>query len=189
MCCDGTLFPIAAAGAEEAPLLDALGLTPAVSATGDRGFRLPCPRFQDGCCSVYSQQRPEVCGAYRCALLPAYEAGAYTLDDCLDVIDEVRDVSHRLGVLTGVAPDAFTAAAYQDYCAAHPIEPGDDVDQELAMVAFRLGRIAADYFGWSSTTVPVGRPDDPALGVTPAREVELGEQSAQVRAGATRPAR
>ena len=71
LCCNGVLHSRAILVPADLPLADELGLDVFNDAKGC-AFRLPCPRFQDGKCSVYDRQRPHICGAYQCALLKKY---------------------------------------------------------------------------------------------------------------------
>ncbi len=114
LCCDGTLFQRANLAEGEQALAESLGLAFKAGPFGEH-LELPCPRFDGGCCSVYSVPRPKVCGAYRCDLLDGYVAGTIHLDDALPVIQLVRSLTRELEVEIGIGAGQYTRGALQQY--------------------------------------------------------------------------
>lgn len=91
LCCQGVLHNHAVIAPDEIENVRSLGLT--VEPHGDHlGFRLPCPLYQDNCCSIYAAKRPQVCGAYRCALLKKYLAYEITLEQSVQTVQRAKDL-------------------------------------------------------------------------------------------------
>lgn len=155
MCCDGTLFLRAASREDEVEFVESLGLVVEHDDDGTVGFVLPCDHLVDGACELYAVRRPGVCSGYRCELLPAYETGAMTLDDCLDVVDQFRGLAARIEVEIGLEPGTYTATALHRHLDA--TRPEDDAasHQPLLATLFRLSMLGSEYFGWprSPTTL------------------------------------
>jgi Fe-S-cluster containining protein len=91
--------------AEEANATVAAGLTLAQD-DGKLVFRQPCPKFRDGCCTVYDI-RPPVCRRYRCALLIRLEAGQISVAEARDKVTTAKMLVARVN--TSV-PEAALAA-------------------------------------------------------------------------------
>ena len=82
ICCGGLLF--------ETADIDPSGPgrswpTELIQSVSDQTLPLPCPAFQDGKCTVYSE-RPVVCRDYKCKLLSEYSAGETKKNDALAII-------------------------------------------------------------------------------------------------------
>ena len=117
MCCDGTLFASALLKIDDEgdfDIAERQGLEPIRSEAGPR-FKQPCPRFVDGCCSVYRETRPAVCGDYHCALLVDYISGRRDLDTCLDILSSLRVIVRRLEEEMGLLAGEFTLAWLANY--------------------------------------------------------------------------
>jgi len=66
MCCDGTLFSKADIKDEaDEALAQSFGLSTFIHTDDKLYFQLPCHLLK-GCCSVYDQPRPNVCGSFFC---------------------------------------------------------------------------------------------------------------------------
>ncbi len=88
LCCEGVLHTHANIQPAERRAVRALGL--AQEMFGDHaGFRLPCPLYQAGRCSVY-QRRLRACQTYRCELLGQHLAGHLTLEQSLEIVRGAR---------------------------------------------------------------------------------------------------
>jgi uncharacterized protein len=110
LCCDGSLFERARLQPGEESFAAELGLT-VLSVSGQKPrFELPCHLFQ-GCCSIYDQTRPRVCGAFKCKLLIKYENGAITLADGLGKIRHARAMQSELTGLLPAAADGTISLA------------------------------------------------------------------------------
>lgn len=84
MCCDGTLFGKAKIKDEaDKKRVEAFDLI--VSDT--QFFDLPCHHFK-GKCSIYEQQRPNICGAYLCKPLKQLKAGEINRQAAQVIIDK-----------------------------------------------------------------------------------------------------
>ncbi len=99
MCCDGTLFPVAAVTPEEATRFQGrLDL-----AEDGKTLRLPCPAL-DGCrCTTYLD-RPAVCGAFSCLVLSSLAKKLITNEEAHLAIEELLERRRTLATALGLAP-------------------------------------------------------------------------------------
>src|SRR5690606_5789496 len=58
-------------------------------------FALPCPRLNGTICEVY-QERPRVCGRYKCQLLQDFEAGVTPMAEAASKVAEARRLVREL---------------------------------------------------------------------------------------------
>ena len=88
LCCDGTLFARVRVRADEEERIAARGL--AIAPRGEkRYFEQPCPRLEQGCCTIYAD-RPLSCTRYRCRLLLALDGGEVALPEALAKVTEAK---------------------------------------------------------------------------------------------------
>lgn len=87
MCCDGTLFNVAAVTPEEAARLEGR-----VNLTENRlRIRQPCPALNgDNTCAVYAE-RPHACRHFRCTVLQRLDRGELSEREAHDAIAEVLE--------------------------------------------------------------------------------------------------
>ena len=137
-CCDGTLFDRARLGDDQFDLAASLGMETARDPEGSGGFVQPCPRFRGGCCSIYDQPKPRICGDYQCGLLRAYLAGDENLDRCLASINLVRSLAHELEVAMGIAAGTFTMGALTEHLAAVCPWNAPEEHERLLMATLRF---------------------------------------------------
>ena len=134
LCCTGALHNYAVLDPEEISLARSLGLT--LRTEGRPGFSLPCPRL-DGCkCSIY-ENRPKVCGRYKCQLLENVEAG---LTDFDSAIAKVRAAKELVEEVTAVMPAGMTLPEAREMVRREPSADGDcpepkDMPLKLAITA------------------------------------------------------
>jgi hypothetical protein len=95
LCCDGSLFERAYLHSDEKDLAKSLELIVLDEHSEKTGFRLPCNLFK-GCCSIYEQTRPYVCGAFKCKLLLKYETDKINLASNLELIRRARTMQAEL---------------------------------------------------------------------------------------------
>ena len=87
MCCDGTLFNRATIkNADDEGLAKSFGLTTFSDADGKLNFQLPCHLFK-GCCTVYDQVRPNICGSFFCEPLKKAQKDEITFEKAEKLID------------------------------------------------------------------------------------------------------
>lgn len=89
----GAIHNKAVLDAVELPHARALGLE--ILPTEQPMFALPCPRLNGTVCGVYNE-RPNVCGNYKCQLLQDFEAGATPMAEAVSKVDEVRRLVREL---------------------------------------------------------------------------------------------
>ena len=106
LCCDGTMFEVAAITPEEAARLEGK-----VRISVDRTKLLQgCSALQPDCkCGVYAE-RPETCRRFKCLVLATLEEGKFTEAEAHDAIREVLGRRERLAELMG-EPDVHRAVA------------------------------------------------------------------------------
>ena len=103
MCCDGTLFNRAKIkNTEDERLAKSLGLTTFSDADGKLNFQLPCHLFK-GCCTVYDQARPNICGSFFCEPLRkvqkdemSFEKAEKLIDTTLELRNEIMEIASTI---------------------------------------------------------------------------------------------
>ena len=103
MCCDGALFHMAVLQEGEQAFATLLGMT-LLQSPKNNGFQLPCHLFRGGCCSIYEQQRPKVCGMFECKLLRRYQLGGISLEEGLEKVRRAREL---LSLIASLMPQRF----------------------------------------------------------------------------------
>lgn len=110
LCCDGTMFEVAALTPDEATRYG-----DRVTVSSDRKhLRLPCPAL-DGCkCTTY-RDRPAVCSTFKCLALASLDEGLMTEQEAHDAIEEVLGRRRQITTLMGMTDDrqALVAARKQ----------------------------------------------------------------------------
>jgi len=87
LCCDGTIYWRADAQPGEEERLTDAGLE--VIKEGDKQwFVHPCCFSKDGLCTIYDQQRFNVCHTFRCKLLKAYQRGEVSLEQTRETVEK-----------------------------------------------------------------------------------------------------
>lgn len=85
LCCDGTIFWKAAAEPDERQRLTDAGLS-VVEEGGKEWFTHPCRFSKRGLCTIYDQERFNVCRTFRCKLLQGYQAGEISREEALGTV-------------------------------------------------------------------------------------------------------
>lgn len=111
LCCNGAWFGRGELGADEVEQTRAAGLQVKTLAGVDH-LGLPCPKFLNGCCSIYESWRPRVCGAYTCALLDRYMAGEVGEAEAMGHIVSVKTMHERVIAEVGVLEDGLSGASF-----------------------------------------------------------------------------
>jgi hypothetical protein len=92
LCCDGSLFLKAQLRPHEPEHAYTLGLT-VFEKDEQPGFHLPCHLLNGKACSIYEKnERPHVCGSFRCELLKRYLTGEVDLDSALKTVQTTRSL-------------------------------------------------------------------------------------------------
>jgi hypothetical protein len=92
LCCDGSLFLKAQLRPHEPQHAYILGLT-IFEKDEQPGFHLPCHLLNGKACSIYEKnERPHVCGSFRCELLKRYLTGEVDLDSALKTVQTTRSL-------------------------------------------------------------------------------------------------
>lgn len=92
-CCDRTLFDVAKLDAEE--ILRGKFIDLETHIDGNRFFKLPCPYF-DQKCTIYDQDKPNICGKFKCQLLRATINGESSKEDTLKTIANAKNLRDEL---------------------------------------------------------------------------------------------
>ena len=92
LCCLGVIHQAAVLDEDEIEGARQLGLP--VLDREKPGFALPCPRLVERCCTIY-EQRPRVCGRYKCQLLQDVEGGKVAVEEALDTIGTAHEALAR----------------------------------------------------------------------------------------------
>ncbi|MEH6661783.1 MAG: YkgJ family cysteine cluster protein [Parasphingorhabdus sp.] len=97
LCCDGSLFSIAPLVPEDGSVVAPLQ---SYEDGGERYLSLPCPALNsERCCTVYGN-RPQICSAFRCALLSRLDKRQITLQEATQKVAVARQ--HKLKTLAVV---------------------------------------------------------------------------------------
>jgi len=127
MCCDGTLFSNARLTRPQKNGAVSLGMRVVDRTDEDGGstlwFELPCHLHIEGRCSIYDQWRPDICGDYTCGVLDAYLDGSRSLDECVQIVGDVRAnaveahaaIAAESGGKPPTAPEMLAIAAMDVY--------------------------------------------------------------------------
>jgi len=83
-CCDNTLFEYASL--EEGETVEGHFLETKFKIEGSHYFKLPCPHFE-GKCTIYDQDKPAICGKFKCKLLKSFEACEIEKGKALEIIE------------------------------------------------------------------------------------------------------
>lgn len=110
LCCNGAWFGHGVLDADEVERTRAAGLRVKTFGGSDH-LGLPCPKFQNGCCSIYEGWRPRVCGAYTCALLNRYMAGEVSEPEAMGHIASAKAMFERVVAETGELEDGLSGAS------------------------------------------------------------------------------
>lgn len=110
LCCNGAWFGHGELGADEVDRTRSAGLR-VKTVGGVDHLGLPCPKFLNGCCSIYEGWRPRVCGAYTCALLNRYMAGELGESEAMGHIASAKAMFERVVAETGALEDGLWGAA------------------------------------------------------------------------------
>lgn len=138
LCCTGALHNFAVLGSDEIDHARALGLR--LRTDGKPGFALPCSKLRGSCCSIYDQ-RPRVCGKFKCALLIGMEAGSIGFDDASNTVAGARRLFEHVHSLL---PDGTTIPMARSLIEAPPSAEVDSDDRspqlrlKLAITALSL---------------------------------------------------
>lgn len=145
MCCDGTLFLNASVMPGERELVESLGFSTRDAPARDM-FALPCSAFLEGCCSLYSVERPHICSAYRCRPLEELEADRMTLEEGEEIIRLMRALARTLEDEMGMKPGSFTRVALSAFIERH--QPRRDPERYATFLATydRLLYLGLRYF-------------------------------------------
>jgi len=145
LCCDGSLFGDAPLTSQELHDAPHLGLTTKTNDAGHTVLSIPCARFEHGCCGVY-ERRPRICRDYRCQLLPAYESGEWSLEECLDIVASLRALQRTIEELTGLAWGSFTITQVAGQLAPIDIAGQPEHHQPLLAALHRYSALAERHF-------------------------------------------
>lgn len=109
LCCNGAWFGHGVLETEEVEQTRAAGLR-VKTVGGVDHLGLPCPKFLNGCCSIYEGWRPRVCGTYTCSLLNRYMAGDVGERESMGHIAAAKAMFERVVAETGELKDGLWSA-------------------------------------------------------------------------------
>lgn len=81
----------------------------------ETAFRLPCPAFAAGCCSIYDK-RSTVCRTYRCALRIRYDEGQVPLADAERIIAVATSMRDKLRPALERVANARGRRSFEQLC-------------------------------------------------------------------------
>jgi len=90
ICCAGAIFGHAVMrDSDDVEGLKAAGMAVYENSEGRPEYRLPCPKLDGACCTIY-QIRPTVCRKFQCQLLVSVKNGRVPLDLALTKVEEAK---------------------------------------------------------------------------------------------------
>ena len=120
MCCDGTLFNRAKIkDAEDERLAKSLGFTTFSDADDKFSFQLPCHLFK-GCCTVYDQVRPNICGSFFCEPLKKAQKDEITFEKAEKLIDTILELRNEIMEIASTTADFKSYNIQQLYAEIDP---------------------------------------------------------------------
>ena len=142
LCCNGAWFGHGELDADEVGQTLAAGLR-VKSVGGVDHLGLPCPKFLNGCCSIYEGWRPRVCGAYTCDLLNRYMAGEVGESEAMAHIVSAKAMFERVVAETGELKEGLWGGAVMQrlgsgYGDAAPSLPPLPPEVAMDVVALRV---------------------------------------------------
>lgn len=111
LCCKGGWFSTGDLGQDEVEPARSIGLR--VEVTPEQvSLQLPCPKFLDGCCSIYDSWRPRVCGAFSCTLLDKFVAGEVGEKEAMRLVTAAAAMFDRIVAEVGDLPDGVVGRQF-----------------------------------------------------------------------------
>ncbi len=95
-CCDGTLFDHAVVYPKEVIREDLRGLL--FSEDGSDFFNMPCPHSNVSC-SVYNEEKPQVCSKYSCQVLKNVGLQKITKNDAISLVQKAISLKEDVIIL------------------------------------------------------------------------------------------
>ncbi|WP_313114053.1 YkgJ family cysteine cluster protein [Aequorivita sediminis] len=98
LCCDGTLFNHAVLRKDEKESLPPLIAKRYMQTETGEAFKLPCPYF-DKKCTIYDQEKPDVCSSFRCQLLKNLSKEKTTKVDAAQIVENAMELRSEIFAL------------------------------------------------------------------------------------------
>jgi uncharacterized protein len=133
LCCNGVWFSTGNLETDEIERAEQEGFRLRRTAAGPR-FVQPCHKYQNGCCSAYTQWRPSVCNSYTCALLNRVLQGQMSSDEAVRHVAAARTMADRVMQETGPIEDGLAGQSFVRWLADAPL-PTDPPRLPLSPVA------------------------------------------------------
>ncbi len=134
-CCDKTLFDFARVFDEEKLPFDFKEMESIKD--GVNSFSLPC-KFFDGACTIYDQDKPQICGKFECQVLNRFEAGEETFKDSMKTISDSKKT--RDGLIEEYAALTNTAnIPFRDLFTRSQTDSEFEENDDLRTLKFRIG--------------------------------------------------
>jgi uncharacterized protein len=124
MCCDGTLFNKATVKDDaDKKIAESIGLKTFQEAGGKLYFQLPCHLFK-GCCTIYKQSRPSVCGSFFCEPLKKLKSGNLSTEKANEIIQNALTARQEAMCLAAEIED------FKDFTVAQLFQELDPMPSE-----------------------------------------------------------
>jgi len=155
LCCTGVLFDWVPVGLDDENRLRGLGLPIEGHDEGPR-FPQPCPRFEQGLCSIYTD-RPHSCRHFRCELLKRVEAGEVGVTEANEIVVEAKAMIERLRPAIEREPGEILVgkswtSIFKRWESASPAERAERSSARVVLDLTVLNRFLDRHFrgkGWS----------------------------------------
>ena len=149
LCCAGAIFDWVPVTSDEATELQGIGF-PIEEETGILRFALPCGKFANGLCGIYSD-RPAACRIYRCELLKKVDRGETSRKEAGRIVAEAKGMIERLRPaieeeLGFMSVRKSWTSIYERWESAAPLERGDPSKARVALGLTALNRFLDQHF-------------------------------------------
>lgn len=113
MCCDGTLFNHAVLQKGEKKSLPPLIAKRYMLTDTGEVFKLPCPYF-DKKCTIYDQEKPDVCSSFRCELLKNLSKEKTTKANATQIVENAMDLRSEIFTMYEKAYKIMEPISFRD---------------------------------------------------------------------------
>jgi len=142
LCCNGVWFATGTLKASEEERAVQEGFQLQKSDAGSR-FTQPCSKYQNSCCSAYTQWRPEVCATFSCRLLDQLRQGEISGAEAMKHVKAARAMADRVISETaqiegGLAGQPFLRWLSDEPLVSDPPRPQLSPGSKMDAVALRV---------------------------------------------------
>ena len=118
ICCNGALFSYVSVTGSEAKVLEKEGVTLKKADKNTYRFNLPCTKFKDGGCSIYTS-RPKKCASFYCKLAESVLNESVSFEDAHTHVVTLKSrmdwLNKRIETMPDLEPENDEKMGLRDY--------------------------------------------------------------------------